>query len=282
MSYPSIDKSAAETLLSAYRTNGIYDAVKYVRSQGSGENEVEGVNFTRLHNDLKNILVGPLPKGEKQDAYFEMMACSVMHRSLGKLSVLAASDPKFWMWLTFASCGKKMVELVDLRIKKGDSIPAEVNFGITTRANVYEALYARLWWRGYRFFDPSADNPYELAERGDIDFWRSHILRQNFSRADAMTRAFVKFILPDHKRSSGLDTDLMRGVAKKLKARYTSCCFEALDEEQCRQILIELAAEVRDEAEASEVKSADEDVQLNDAAVKARPSKPGIARKRRR
>jgi hypothetical protein len=281
MSYPSIDKTPAETLLSAYRTNGIYDAAKYVRSQGSGESEIEGVNFTRLHNDLKNILVGPLPKGEKQDAYFEMMACSVMHRSLGKLSVVAASDPRFWMWLTFASYGKKMVELVDLRIKKGDSIPAEVNFGITTRANVYEALYARLWWRGYRFFDSSADNPYELAERGDIDFWRSHILRQNFSRADAMTRAFVKFILPDHKRSSGLDTDLMRGVAKKLKARYTSCCFEALDEEQCRQILIELATEVRDEAAVSEVNSVEKAAQGKEAKNKKRSAKSGGSKSRR-
>jgi hypothetical protein len=281
MSYPSIDKTAAETLLSAYRTNGIYDALRYVRSQGSGENEIEGVNFTRLHNDLKNILVGPLPKGEKQDAYFEMMACSVMHRSLGKLSVVAASDPRFWMWLTFASLGTKMVELVDLRIKKGDSIPSEVNFGITTRANVYEALYARLWWRGYRFFDPSAENPYELAERGDIDFWRSHILRQNFSRADAMTRAFVKFILPDHKRSSGLDTDLMRGVAKKLKARYTSCCFEALDEEQCRHILLELAGEVRDEASASETNSVEEEAETKDGQSKKKPTKSGGSKSRR-
>jgi hypothetical protein len=281
MSYPSIDKTAAEALLSAYRTNGIYDAVKYVRSQGSGENEVDGVNFTRLHNDLKNLLVGPLPKGEKQDAYFEMMACSVVHRALGTLSAVAASDPRFWMWLTFASCGKKMVELVDLRIKKGDSIPADVNFGITTRANVYEALYARLWWRGYRFFDPSADNPYELAERGDIDFWRSHILRQNFSRADAMTRAFVKFILPEHGRSSGLDTDLMRGVAPKLKARYTSCCFESLDQEQCRQILIELATEVRDEATASEIDSAEEDTEVKGTKNRKKSAKSGGSKSRR-
>lgn len=247
MSYPCLDKSAAEKLLAAYRDNGIYDALRYVKLEGSGENEVEGVSFSRLHNDLKTIFVGPRPKGESEDAYFEMMACSVVHRTLNKISIAAATDPKFWMWVTFASAGKKMVDLVDQRFKKGERIPAEVNFGITTRPYVYDGLYARLWWRAYRFFDRSAANPYELAERGDIDFWRSHILKQTFSQADCMAKAFIKFILPEHKRSSGWDVPLMRSVAKKLKARYTSCCYESLDEEQCKQILVELAAEVRQE-----------------------------------
>lgn len=279
MAYPCIDKSAAEKLLAAYRDDGIYDALRYVKLEGSGENEVEGVSFSRLHNDLKTIFVGPRPKGESQDAYFEMMACSVVHRALDKLSVAAASDPKFWLWLTFASAGKKMLELVDLRFKKGDKIPAEVNFGITTRAYVYDGLYARLWWRGYRFFDETAANPYELAERGDIDFWRSHILRQTFSQADCMAKAFIKFILPQHGKSSGWDIPLMRRIAKKLKARYTSCCFEALDEEQCNQILLDLATEVTLEQNEH---GADIENAATPSPRSARKSKNGKSAKKRR
>ena len=266
MSYPCIDKSAGEKLLSAYRDDGIYDANRYVKLQGSGENEVDGVKFRRLHDELRAIFVGPRPKGEAQDAYFEMMACSVVHRALDKLSIAAASDPKFWLWLTFASAGKKMVDLVTDRFKKGEKIPADVNFGITTGAYVYDGLYARLWWRGYRFFDETAQNPYELAERGDIDFWRSHILDQKFSQADCMTKAFIKFILPEHKKSSGWDTPLMRGVAKKLKARYTSCCFESLEEDQCNQILTDLASEVREKQNEDAVEGGEANVKKSGPA----------------
>jgi hypothetical protein len=248
MSYPIISKEDGTKLLSAHRNKAdAYLPARYSANEGQGDSEVAGVNFTQLHKELKQLLVGPVPKGEKRDAFFEMKACSVVHQSLAGLSAAAASDPRFWIWLTFAVCNREFLHLVELRMpSKGGNPPAEANYGITSRANIHEGLYARLWWRGYRFFDSRQTNPYELAERGDIDFWRSHIIRQSFSYSDSMAHAFIRFMLPQHGVASGLDTAYVRAVAKKLKARHASCVFEALTEDECLSILQDIAASVVD------------------------------------
>jgi hypothetical protein len=247
MSYPIIDKTSAEILLKAHREGGIYDAPRYAKIKGIGENDIDGIDFSKLHIELKKIFVGPRPKGVAQDAYFEMMGCSLVHKTLSDISTLTATDPGFWMWVTFASCGNKLVEFVDARMKKGEQLPAEDNFGITTRANVFEGLYARLWWRGFRFLDDKAPNPYDLAERGDVDFWRSHIIRQKYSYSDSMSKAFIRFIFPEHKQTSSNNILLMRKIASKLKARHASCAYESLTEDKCTEILVAIAEEAGDE-----------------------------------
>lgn len=247
MSYPIIDLKPAKDCLVKFLAGEAYDPQPHVTKAGpEGRLETEGSNFCALASDLERLLDSKPPKSAARSpgAWFDMKAVSKIHKALTDLSPAAASDPRFWAWLTFAGCGKKFADIVAARFK---GTTDEKNFAITTQANVFEGLFAHIWWRGYRFFDPSATNPYELAERGYVDLWRSHILRETYSYGPNMAKAFIRFMYPKHGEVSGHHAGYMRALPPKLKARHTSCCFEALSEEQCRKIIEELVAEAEAE-----------------------------------
>jgi hypothetical protein len=247
MSYPIIDLKPAEECLRKFFAGETYDPQPYVTTAGpAGKMETDGYNFCALAADLERLLAQKPPKhaARSASAWFDMKAVSKLHGVLKDLSPAAASDPRFWAWLTFAGCGSKFAEIVAQRFK---GTKDEKNFGITTQANVFEGLFAHIWWRGYRFFDSSASNPYELAERGYVDLWRSHILRETYSYGPNMAKAFIKFMYPKHGEVSGHHAGYMRALPPKLKARHTSCYFEAMSEAQCKKIIEELAAEAKAE-----------------------------------
>lgn len=235
-----------------------FDATSAIKVEGAGALETDGIDFCKIAYALHKLIDGKPPKSASRapDAWFEMKAVQILHKPLAKLSMQAATDPKFWTWLTFSGCGTDFMEIVLKRFpgKKGNK-PKKVNFGITTQANVFEGLYARIWWRGYRFYDPSAANPYDLAERGYVDLWRSHIIRERYSYGENMARAFIKFMYPKHGTVSGHDVTMMRAIPPRLKARHTSCCFESLSEEDCQKIIQELADEVSQEMPPKKNKS---------------------------
>lgn len=247
MAYPTINLMSATDFLGSFIAGEKFDATSSIKVEGVGTFETEAIDFCKIAEALHKLIDEGPPKSASRapaPAWFEMKAIKILHKPLAKLSLQAASDPKFWAWLTFVSCGTRFVELVMKRFpgKKGAK-PEKVNFGISTQANVFEGLCARIWWRGYRFYDDAAKNPYELAERGYVDLWRSHIIRERYSYAENMARAFIKFMYPTHGVVSGHHLGLMRALPPKLKARHTSCCFESLSEEECTEIIEELAAE---------------------------------------
>lgn len=247
MSYHIIDLKPAADCLAKFLAGEVYDPQPYVTTTGiPGTLETDGINFCALADDLQRLLAAKPPKHASRSpgAWFDLQAVSKVHKALKSLSPAAASDPRFWAWLTFAGCGKKYADIVAERFK---GTKEEKNFGITTQADVFEGLFAHIWWRGYRFYDPKASNPYDLAERGYVDLWRSHILREAYSYGPNMAKAFIKFMYPKHGEVSGHHAGYMRALPPKLKARHTSCYFEALSEEDCRKIIDELAAEAKAE-----------------------------------
>lgn len=250
MAYLTIDLKAASELRAKFLAGEAYDAQPYVKKEGGDDVETEGVDLCRLAKDLEKLLDTKPPKiaARSPGAWFDMKAVAKLHGALKNLSAEAASDPRFWTWLTFAGCGRKYADIVIKRFKgrKGEAAK-EKNFGITTQANVFEGLFAHIWWRGYRFYDSSAANPYDLAERGYVDLWRSHILREEYSYGPNMGRAFIKFMYPRHGEISGHHSGYMRAIPPKLEARHTSCCFEVLSEQECTLIIKELAAEAEEE-----------------------------------
>jgi hypothetical protein len=246
MSYLVIDLKAASDLLAKFVAGESYDSQSVVRQEGVDDVETADIDLCALAKDLEKLLDTKPPKNASRSpgAWFDMKAVAKIHGSLRNLSAEAASDPRFWAWLTFAGCGKKYAEIVSKRFKgKRGEGAKEKNFAITTQADVFEGLFAHIWWRGHRFYDPAAANPYDLAERGYVDLWRSHILREAYSYGPNMGRAFIKFMYPRHGEVSGHHAGYMRALPPKLKARHTSCCFEVLSEEECSAIIKELAAE---------------------------------------
>jgi hypothetical protein len=258
MAYPTLNLTAATSFLDSYIAGEKFEATSAVKVDGVGALETDGIDFCKIADALHKLIDEGPPKSASRapDAWFEMKAVKILHKPLAKISLQAGSDPKFWVWLTFAACGNRFLELISKRFpgKKGKK-PEKVNFGITTQANVFEGLFARIWWRGYRFYDAAAKNPYELAERGYVDLWRSHIIRERYSYGENMARAFIKFMYPTHGVVSGHHVGLMRALPPKLKARHTSCCFESLSEEECTKIIQELAAEAAAEGFPVKTKS---------------------------
>jgi len=258
MAYPTINLTLANDFLEKFIAAKSFDPTSAVKVDGAGVSEIDGIDFCKIAASLKKLIDEKPPKHASRaaDAWFEMKAVQILHKPLAKLSLQAATDPKFWIWLTFAGCGTEFMEIVMKRFpgKKG-KMPEKVNFGITTQANVFEGLYARVWWRGYRFYDSTAANPYDLAERGYIDIWRSHIIRERYSYGEHMAQAFLKYMYPAHGFVSGHDVTMMRKIPPKLKARHTSCCFESLSEEQCKNIIQEIADEVSLEMSLKPIKS---------------------------
>ena len=165
-----------------------------------------------------------------QARHFEAAACEVVHREL-PLPPSVASDPGFWRWITFGACDDELCRLVDWRFGSQRSI-ADVNYGIASRANIWEGLYARLWLRGHLGHSSSGGDPYDVARRGDMDIWRSHILRQEFGRCRKLARALVCYQYPAGRAASRrgrLRVQHLRDLAKRLRILHASVSFEILD-----------------------------------------------------
>jgi hypothetical protein len=171
---------------------------------------------------------------------FEAPASEIVHSVLG-LTPQAASSREFWLWLTFAGSGGALASMVDWRFGSKESIDP-VNYGITTRASVWEGLFARLWWRGHVGFDESAEDKYDLAKRGDVDLWRSHIIRQDYGRCRNLARALVRYQYAQSDPSiRTLTNKQLRELAKSLRIVDASVSFESLDQDALSDIIRENA-----------------------------------------
>jgi hypothetical protein len=100
---------------------------------------------------------------------------------LKEITPYVATDARFWLWLTFAAAGGGFKDLVNNRFSGGSA----ANYGFD---NLPECLFFRLWWRGYKM--PEED--YNLAKRGDIDLWRSHLIRVEISYPEVMVHHWKK------------------------------------------------------------------------------------------
>lgn len=170
----------------------------------------------------------------------------------------ALADPEFWIWCAVVAAP----ELVSRRYPLTEAqksnllapsdmssdgthtpssskslswIPGKENF---FSPNARETFFYRLWIRGQLGrFDEEAD-PYELARCGDIDFWRSHIFRQQSLEASGLRAEFIRFQYPDGPNGSPrLNQGEIRSLIKQMKRAAANEVFEHLDREQCRNFI---------------------------------------------
>lgn len=161
---------------------------------------------------------------------FEAEACIHLHRTLPRDATMLA-DYDFWTWLAVFV----FRELVDWRHggTKGEAKPA--NFGIGKRD---ENLLFRMWARADIGYDPSnAADPYDLARRGDQDFWRAHVLRQGYGASRTLVRALIRFQFPEGADGSATLKGLeIREFVKRLKRLNANVLFECMHENDVQKV----------------------------------------------
>jgi len=184
--------------------------------------------LTQLHSEY----------GLLANAAFESRACVMLHSNLA-LTAEAAADPGFWRWISLGP----LLPVIELR---HDLLrPEHVGLG-----SPWDALMSRLWFRADLSVDPDNDHPYALSELGDLDFWRSHVLRADYSACRQLLRALVRFQFQTESngrpriKPSGSSDSGMRALAKRIKLRHAVVAFELLNEEDCRLELENLSEDL--------------------------------------
>ena len=229
MKYPTLSIDAGREALSNYREGLNNDASIYVSWQGDGE--IMDVDiFDEVYHELMKLASETDRSRSSFALEFESRAAAVFHSRM-ELPPQVAACREFWIWLTFLGADGKMKELVEWRF--GGTDAAAENFGICSRAGVWEGLFARLWLRAEISLRGTGD--YQLSTRGDIDIWRSHIFRVEWARAPQVASSFVQYQYQEG--TSRLSIKGIRELAKDLRALHAVKALELLDSTEIDQIV---------------------------------------------
>jgi hypothetical protein len=150
--------------------------------------------------------------------------------------------------LNFVAADGGYADLVQWRFGTQESIDP-VNFGIARRSGMWEGLFARLWLRGNIGFDAASSDPYRIARKGDIDIWRSHIIRTEYGRCKPVAHALVNYQYPDDTSGKPLSVKELRELAKKLRIADASISYELLDGDAIRELIEDNVERIRSSAE---------------------------------
>lgn len=231
MRYPVMTTADASAYLNGKRSGQPLGLDHLVRMRGDGP-ELPQKFVTELQRELASLRAkypGGL-KGPKDANEFEGQAASAVHARVAVPAEVLA-DPDFWLWLAVAH----FAETVEWRYGNPATGTGLANYGIGTRA---ENLMYRLWLRADLVLDLQAVDRYHLCQRGQIDFWRSHIFRQGYANARNFSRALLRFQYPNGDRAAPfLKIEQIRELVKRLRRLRTNLFIEILDESECRAII---------------------------------------------
>lgn len=170
-------------------------------------------------------------KGKLSNERFEARACVTIHRSLPEDDAL--SDPEFWIWM---ACHPGL-ELIKRRypVTEKKPLPDRNNF---TSSSARESFFYRLWVRAELAFDEQRVDPYELAEYGDIDFWRSHVFRQMSTESGSLLAAFIAFQHPNGPDGpKRLNQSDIRELVKFMRRAAANIIVETLDDKSAKDFV---------------------------------------------
>lgn len=243
MRYPTVSISDAKLTLEAWRAGDHRrPSATYIGDSSDVFDEEMVDDVSRAIQELRKRLGEPSDR--RYWARFEGNAAAVIHESL-EIPPEVASDHEFWLWLVFGSGYDYPAQLVNWRHGRGEAPfdARDSNYGITT--NLEAGFFSRAWLRGDIGYDPSRDDPYELALRGDQDLWRSHILRTEYGQIPQIARALLVFQYPDDDPDHpAVSNDTIREMAKELRRRHASEAFELMSEDQARALIEEVHGSV--------------------------------------
>lgn len=242
MKYPVLSRESVLRLVALPRKERMSEAKAAIEMRGEGDEFVDApvVELTARLNKLMKKLGDSPKKGTKQTIQLESDAAVAVHDTLKQYAPAILMDLDFWAYLALSP----LERFVAWRYAVGPGpIPASgmANFGAVKRS---ENLLFRLWSRAELVYDVKHADPYTVARRGSVDFWRSHVLRQNFCNARTFARGFVLFQYPDGKKSESLGIQEIRELAKRVRRLRSNVVFEILDDEQVGKMLARESAEI--------------------------------------
>lgn len=223
MRYPALKSNRALETLEKLRRGEQVDEQLVVELRSFGE-DVERIipGLVEAINKIKGKFPQRLGHRDPKGSEFEAEACVELHRRLPSDPEMLA-DSEWWIWLAVF----RFRELVDWRHGGASGQAAPANFGI---GNASENLLYRMWLRADIGYDP-VSNSYQLAQRGDQDFWRSHVFRQGYGRCRTLVRALIRYQFPDGSpEAPTLKTGEIRELAKRLRRLHANVVYEYLDE----------------------------------------------------
>ncbi len=239
MKYPTISILDGKRHLEALRQRDPRPASVRWIGEGSGECfDADRVDdMVRALQALRRGMGEPGEGDRRYFARFEGRAAAVVHEML-ELPAFVAADHEFWIWLTIGSGFDYPATLVTWRHGRDES-PFDArddNYGLTT--NLEGGFFSRAWLRANAVYDPARDDPFELAQRGDQDLWRSHILRTEYGQVPSLAKALLLFQYPDaHPENAKVTTAVIREIAKELRRRQATTAFELLSFEEARELV---------------------------------------------
>lgn len=250
MPYPAVARLDAEAHI-----DGREATLKVVDKQGGPtfpwHEKVEEVvaHLTPLAERIAQELVDLAPRAARTDERWQDLEAAgaiALHRAL-PYDHEALADREFWFWL---ACGPFRC-IIERRYVAGDGEPVnEANFGF---GRFEENFVYRLWRRADCVFDEDGrneDERYRLVERGQSDFWRSHVFRQGYGARRSFVRALVAVAYPDPAapRRPALSVSEIRELAKRLRRLASNIELDLLDETEARALIGETAEIVRKRA----------------------------------
>lgn len=242
MKYPVLTKDAVARLAALPRAERRVELRSLIEERGEGDDfdESHVLDLVNRLDKLMKKFGGSPKKGSQQTIRLEAEMAVVVHVALHRYVRAITTDLDFWTYLAFAHCDRFIAWRYNLN---SGPLPrsAVENFG---GGNRQENLIFRLWCRAELVYDPTHADPYYIAKRGSIDFWRSHVLRQRYANVRNLTRRLVLFQYPDEKKGERLSIAGIRELAKRLYRLKSNMVFEILDENEIEKLLKREFAEV--------------------------------------
>jgi hypothetical protein len=232
MRYPVLITTDASAYLASKRAGNPLDLDRLVKSRGDGD-ELTQSFVSDLVADLV-LLKGKYPadgmKSQKNANQFEGEAARAIHERV-KVPPEIQADPDFWLWLAVVHFS----DIVEWRYGNPIHGTGLANYGIGARS---ENFVYRLWLRADLVLDDDADDRYHLCQRGQIDFYRSHLFRQSYANARNFSRALLRFQYPHGDSTApNLKVDQIRELVKRLRRLRANLFLEILDEKACHKVI---------------------------------------------
>jgi hypothetical protein len=232
MRYPILNQQNAKRIIDARIADQDIDCGDLIQYRGEGEDFSRDMvsNLYKALMELKARYPQSLRRRDPAGGRFESEACILIHKGLSANEDVY-SDLDFWTYLSVC----EFPEIIEWRHSVEGGTIKIANYGVGNRP---ENLIYRMWLRTELVALPQPEERYSLAARGDIDLWRSHLLRQSYSNCRKLARALVRFQYPDSAPTKAtLTSERIRELAKRLKRIYANMVFAFLDEKAISSLI---------------------------------------------
>ena len=243
MRVPSISNDLAIRVWNTHAAGSIPDlSGEHYDYIGDGDDEaLTELELSDLVDDLEQIKIDYEGKVSKSTAgAIDSAIVEPVHSALRDIATpFQLSQLGFWRWLSNIASEGAFWRFIMWRLNTNH----QINWGITSPAQIIEVYFYRAWLRGHKMLDESLPDPYAYAKKGSSDFWRSHVLRQDFGRDREFVKAFLDTVYDENGVTLVGTTELRTKLIPALRAWTSSATFTHLSYKECLDLISELREE---------------------------------------